>query len=514
MPLSFQQHTANGSTTVFDASQIDGYLSVSDIYVYVNDVQKTVGVHYSLQTSPSLQITFLPGNTPALKDEVRIQRITPNTVSGRSVDFADGSVLNANDLDKSALQLLYITQEAEDTGSGALGKQFDQLSWNAEGLPITSAATGGGSDSLTTKGYVDTLALYGGGAVNPQAWTFSGDNVLDTFTLSPVANATNPAMFIVEVGGTILRPTTDYTIPTDSQIVFATAPALGTNNIIVRNFGVSRNLNESVSTAMIQNNAVTTAKILNDNVTAAKLAANSVETAKITDLNVTTGKLADLAVTTSKIADLNVTTGKIADLGVATGKIAELGVTTGKIANGAVTSAKLDTNIAISGQLTVGSVGQSLVNKQFSDSPVSGASVIAAFPTWARRVTVSFAAVSSSGTSYWSLHVRRGGTRETAGYKSRVLHHGVAWDNTTAAFLLTRGITAANFYTGMYVLDRVDTAGTIWCLSGQMMDDGANTLFSANGYYAGGTTPITGIEVLPSVPPQVWDGGRIAISWE
>ncbi len=189
MPLSFQQHTANGSTTVFDASQIDGYLSVSDIYVYVNDVQKTVGVHYSLQTSPSLQITFLPGNTPALKDEVRIQRITPNTVSGRSVDFADGSVLNANDLDKSALQLLYITQEAEDTGSGALGKQFDQLSWNAEGLPITSAATGGGSDSLTTKGYVDTLALYGGGAVNPQAWTFSGDNVLDTFTLSPVANA-------------------------------------------------------------------------------------------------------------------------------------------------------------------------------------------------------------------------------------------------------------------------------------------------------------------------------------
>ena len=303
MPLSFQQHTANGSTTVFSASQIDGYLSVNDIYVYVNDVQKTAGVHYSLQTSPSLQITFLAGNTPALKDEVRIQRITPNTVSGRAVDFADGSVLNANDLDKSALQLLYITQEAEDTGSGALGKQFDQASWNAEGLPITSAATGGGSDSLTTKGYVDNLALYGGGAVNPQAWTFSGDNVLDTFTLSPVANATNPAMFIVEVGGTILRPTTDYTIPTASQIVFGTPPALGTNNIRVRNFGVARSVNDSISTAMIQNDAVTTAKILNANVTAAKLATNSVETAKITDLNVTTGKLADNAVTDAKLRD-------------------------------------------------------------------------------------------------------------------------------------------------------------------------------------------------------------------
>ena len=144
MPLSFQQHTANGVTTVFAASQIDGYLSVNDIYVYVNNVLKTAGTHYNLQTSPSLQVTFTAGNTPANGAEVRIQRITPSTVAGRAVDFADGSVLNANDLDKSALQLLYITQEAEDTGSGALGKQFDQLSWNAESLPITSAATGGG----------------------------------------------------------------------------------------------------------------------------------------------------------------------------------------------------------------------------------------------------------------------------------------------------------------------------------------------------------------------------------
>jgi len=303
MPLSFQQHTANGSTTVFSASQIDGYLSTGHIYVFVNDVQKTAGVHYNLQTSPSLQITFTPGNTPAFKDEVRIQRITPNTTADREVDFADGSVLNANDLDKSALQLLYITQEAEDTGSGALGKSFDQLSWNAEDLPIVASAMGTTPTSLATKGYVDNLALYGGAATLPQAWTFSGTGSQDLFTLVPVALSTDTNLFIVEVGGTILRPDIDYTFPTISQIQFTAPPALGTSNIRVRNLGVARSVNSSISTAMIQNDAVTTPKILNANVTAAKLATDSVETAKIVNLAVTTGKLVDNAVTNDKLRD-------------------------------------------------------------------------------------------------------------------------------------------------------------------------------------------------------------------
>lgn len=334
MPLSFQQHTANGSTSVFDASQIDGYLSTGHIYVFVNDVQKTAGVHYTLQTSPSLQVTFNPAHIPAFKDEVRIQRLTPNTVADRVVDFADGSVLTANDLDQSALQSLFITQEAEDLGSGALGKSFDQLSWNAEGLPIISSTTSFVPDSLVTKQYVDNLALYGTAVVMPQSWAFSGDGVQDLFTLSPVANATNVELFIVEVGGTILR-TTEYSFPAASQIQFTSPPALGTNNIRVRNLGVSRNVNESVSTAMLQNNAVTTLKILDANVTAAKLASNSVETAKIVNLAVTTGKINDLAVTT--------------------GKLDNLAVTAGKIAAGAVTSAKLDTNISVTGTLAVGS---------------------------------------------------------------------------------------------------------------------------------------------------------------
>ncbi len=508
MPNSFQQHTANGSTTVFSASQIDGYLSVNDIYVYVNDVLKTAGTHYSLQTSPSLQITFLAGNTPAFKDEVRIQRSTPKTSATRAVDFADGSVLNASDLDKSSLQLLFITQEAEDLGSGALGKQFDQLSWNAETLPITGSTTGASPDSLTTKEYVDAAVLYGGGAINPQAWSFSGDGATDTFSLNPVANATNPAMFLVEVAGTLLRPTQDYTFPTTGLIQFSSAPAAG-SNIRVRNFGVSRNLNESVSTAMMQDDAVTTVKILDANVTAAKLAADSVETAKIVNLNVTTGKLADLSVTTGKLADLNVTTGKIADLNV----------TTGKLADGSVTSTKLDANIAVSGTLSVagqatfGSVNQSLIGAQFSDTNLASVSLVEAtsIPSWARRIVVSFANVSTSGTNPLLLRVGSG-SFATAGYSGRCLSIGVSSvPSDGTSFPLTTVMVAANFYSGVVRLDRVNTAGSYWAISGQFGNDSANVVYVTNGAWSFGASMIDRVRAYTT---DTFDGGRIAISWE
>ena len=510
MPLSFQQHTANGSTTVFDASQIDGYLSTGHIYVFVNDVQKTAGVHYNLQTSPSLQVTFTAGNTPAFKDEVRIQRITPNTVADREVDFADGSVLNANDLDKSALQLLFITQEAEDTGSGALGKSFDQLSWNAEDLPIVASAMGTTPTSLATKGYVDNLALYGGAATLPQAWTFSGTGSQDLFTLIPVALSTDTNLFIVEVGGTILRPDVDYTFPTISQIQFTAPPALGTSNIRVRNFGVSRNINESVSTAMLQNDAVTTPKILNANVTAAKLATDSVETAKIVNLAVTTGKINDLAVTT--------------------GKLDNLAVTAGKIAAGAVTSAKLDTNISVAGTLGVtgaftasGGLGGSLLNGIFVPavtSPASTEITLAGIPAWAHRVTVVFSAISTTGSANESSFLIRvgNGSLVSTGYVSQGFllqaATGLASGNRTDGFVTgpEPGQSGLNLYYGQFVLVK-DFANSRWIGTGQLQrSGGAVQILLFSGHVNIGVIDRVGIRTVTNL--VTFDSGEFGLYWE
>ena len=66
-----------------------------------------------------------------------------------------------------------------------------------------------------------------------------------------------------------------------------------------------------------------------------------------------TDGIQDDAITSAKIGDTNVATADIANSSVTSAKIADSSVTTAKIASGAVTSAKLDTNIAITGDLTV-----------------------------------------------------------------------------------------------------------------------------------------------------------------
>lgn len=123
------------------------------------------------------------------------------------------------------------------------------------------------------------------------------------------------------------------------------------------------------STAHISPNEVVTASINNLAVT----------TAKIDDLAVTTAKLADTNVTTAKIADANVTTAKIADDAVTADKLrddastdANRAVTTNHIRNNAVTSAKLDTNISVSGTLSVGSTTTFTGAPSYSADPSSG----------------------------------------------------------------------------------------------------------------------------------------------
>src|SRR6056300_471094 len=75
----------------------------------------------------------------------------------------------------------------------------------------------------------------------------------------------------------------------------------------------------------------------------------------IGDGGISTAKLPDGAVTTVKVADSAVNSAKIGVDVIAAEDLAANSVTVSEITDGAVTSAKLDTNIAIDGNLLVGS---------------------------------------------------------------------------------------------------------------------------------------------------------------
>lgn len=344
-PLSYVLHTGTGSQTSFSFAGIDDYLSVTYIKVYLNDVLQTTG--YTIDAANE-NVNFSP-TAPASGVKVKISRETPTTsagFTGNVVDFSNGSVLTAEDLDKGFKGLLHIVQEANDTGSGALGKTTDQLGWNAAALPVKNAGQAIDPNDLVTKAQMDAVSLYGASTI-PQSWSPTGTGSQTSFTLTPAPSSTAADMFIVEVGGVIQRPTDDYSITTNA-IVFTTAPGNGLG-IRVRNFGVARNALDVVPSSSITNaymaaNSISTSNIQDDAVTAAKLADNSVFTAALQNDAVTQAKIADDAVGNDQMAANSVGTTELITSAVTTPKIANNAITTAKFASGAVDTAALGLN--------------------------------------------------------------------------------------------------------------------------------------------------------------------------
>ena len=368
MPLSYSTYTGDASTTNF-AITFD-YLpetvvvsaTPAGILVYLDDVKQTSG--YSLVGT---DIVF--GAAPGSGVDIRIVRSTPRGKGDRLVDYEDSTTLTSALLDTSALQLLFIAQEAfeQSTSGGGATPLYLPYSttlgaWDAESQKVSrvaapvagtdavnktyaddgflpydtsagtyDAARSGankkidgvedpqGNQQAATKKYVDDIAQFGVAGV-PQSFKFTANGSTNSFTLAglPFAEA---EMLVVGLDGVLQLPVDDFTVTggaVNSELVFDVNPLNG-QVINVLNFGKARFIDsalledDSIATAMIQDLAVTTAKIADTAVTTAKLADTGVTTAKLADANVTTAKIADANVTTAKLATDAVTEAKIAD---------------------------------------------------------------------------------------------------------------------------------------------------------------------------------------------------------
>jgi hypothetical protein len=369
MPLSYSTYTGDASTTSF-AITFD-YLpetvvvsaTPAGILVYLDDVKQTSG--YSLVGT---NIVF--GAAPGSGVDIRIVRSTPRGKSDRLVDYEDSTTLTSALLDTSALQLLYIAQEAFEqstSGGGAtptyLPYSNTLAAWDAESQKVSRVATPvAGTDAVNktyadegflpydtsagtydaarsgankkidgvedpqgnqqaaTKKYVDDIAEFGVAGV-PQSFKFTADGSTNTFTLTALPYAV-AEMLVVGLDGVLQLPGDDYTVTrgaVNSTLNFVNFTPANDQVINVLNFGRARFIdsalleNDSITTEMLQNQAVETLKIADENVTEIKLATDAVVTDKIKNLNVTTPKIADGNVTEIKIATDAVTEAKIAD---------------------------------------------------------------------------------------------------------------------------------------------------------------------------------------------------------
>ena len=256
-------------TGVFSSLTLD-YLSTAHFNVVITNgdipyVKTTLtSSQFAVTTSPTLTVTLDFAEIPeysvlAATDSVRISRTTPVDALERS--FTDGSVLKASDLTAQHKQLLFNAQEQVDGGIGSLPLDTDGL-LDAGSKKIKNIGTGTESHHAVTKEYVDGLALFGSafGGADPQYWTFvssatdgDGSNRVYTFPVDSPPAATVDNMFLVEIGGVTQDPAGyNVTLETNGDYLLT---LLGGDDeigdgvaIIVRNFGVSRNVASSAYT--------------------------------------------------------------------------------------------------------------------------------------------------------------------------------------------------------------------------------------------------------------------------
>ena len=232
---SYDRYTSTGQASF--AITFD-YLSSTHIKIYLDGVLQSTG--YSIDTGTN-QVTFT--SAPGSGVVVLAQRVTPKTKAdyqAQIADFANGSVLSESDLDNAVLGLLYISQEAEDSGNtNAISKDLADNLWDAESIRIKNVATPTGSADAVTKTYVDGLALYNSPSV-PQLYSFTATASQTAFTLDPAPTSTDVQSFIVDLDGVVQKPTTDFTV-SGSTLTLTTGASLA-QVLTVRNIGVTRDI--------------------------------------------------------------------------------------------------------------------------------------------------------------------------------------------------------------------------------------------------------------------------------
>jgi hypothetical protein len=160
--MAITQNTFNGDgSNLGPFSFTFKWLRASDIKVTVNNVLKTAGTHYNLQslnytTKTGGEVLFTAGNAPPVgTSNIRVYRDTDD--STLVATFSSGSAIRAADLNSNFTQELYRVQETtnysvQDIGSVTLAATYT-FTYSPSGPTPTSSA------HLATKGYVDTFVL-------------------------------------------------------------------------------------------------------------------------------------------------------------------------------------------------------------------------------------------------------------------------------------------------------------------------------------------------------------------
>jgi hypothetical protein len=154
-----------------------------------------------------------------------------------------------------------------------LQKVQGSTSWDAKGEQIKNVGAPTLTADATTKQYVDDKVnqLSSGASAPPTKWVFTGTAGANTTYSVTDAEVNGDTAYDVSVDGSVLEPTTDYTVDPDTDTLTIVNTLSGGEDIVVieRGFGVA--ITGTIGADQLQSNAVTTAKLADHSVTAVKI---------------------------------------------------------------------------------------------------------------------------------------------------------------------------------------------------------------------------------------------------
>jgi len=318
MATTYVDYTATASQTDF-AFNFE-YLEDEHVIVEINGVAQLSSA-FSIVTSPAKKVVLNVGATAG--DVVRVRRKSqPDT---NLVDFVNGSVLTESELDRAYLHNRYLNEEIAELNDASLQIEAGGTDWDARTKKIKNLAAPTLTTDATTKDYVDGKFNQAatGASSPPLKWVFTGTAGADTTYTVTGAEINGDTAYDVSSNGSVLEPTTDYTVDPNTDTLTIKTTLTGGEDIVIiqRGFGIPISTGEigsaqisadSITTAKIADSAVTTAKIADGSVTNAKLATPYVHpnhTGDVTSTGDGVTVIADDAVTSAKLADTAVTPG-------------------------------------------------------------------------------------------------------------------------------------------------------------------------------------------------------------
>ena len=233
------------------------------------------------------------------------------------------------------------------------------------------------------------------------------------------------------------------------------------------------------------------------------LTAGTIVAADIASDAVTTAKILDAAVTNAKIAS-GVDASKLTTGTLPSDRIGSSAITTARINDSAVTPAKL------SQPYTLATAKAFNWNGSSSNALIDFESI----PTWAKRITVMFNEVSTSGVSLPIIQIGDSGGFETSGYTGGavIIGTGAASSSLTSGFLVyDNSASATNTLSGSAVLSNI--AGSSWAVIG-MFGDGVNAHISAVAGTKSLSATLTQVRITTVGGSDTFDAGTINISYE